>query len=736
MSLSPSPDETTLTERVLQSTGSSENDHLGPEAAVELFLSSGLTPEVLAEIWRIADVGEKGFLSRDEVTVALRLVGWAQRGVVVTAELTVQDGPLATLEGLTLTVARGPADKKLPPISPHSKRGYYELFEGAGPRDGLLNGKYPIQLLGYQRQNVWRLLSKSALPSSLLSAIWDLVDEQKDGYFRFPEFCLAMYFVRGLLERSLTDLPSSISPELYKQVQDPPPSPALTQPTYEPPPSPLNRKRAKSTMHAPTLPLYEPPPSSLNLKRALSYSPQTQQLPHGLEPRQQQYEIPRSPSNFTRSPPSTFLLCGSPIEKEELARWDLNSSFSDVCRQKFGEINVHGEQEVHGEMIVPFLLRSGLSEQILSNIWDIADPQQTGRLSQEGFTVALFLVYRALFGLEVPQVIPAIFLSVLEEQSHIHVSSDEDEPAPPVPAKDTMHQTNRASLRPVPRTPTLPPKPEEYKPDLPVSQDVNALQAECQRMKRMLAAIDRENESLRSSLDEARRVQTELDEARSQLATRSAENERLRSELGSSDEVASQLRKSVKVTEQVKQENVLLHGQVDDLTEKLQGSLAEVEVQKLLQEELKAEAENLRRQTQELRESLHVPSSGGDEELQMLINEDISRENGRLRRQVQELTDSVSQLQAASEERDAQRQSERALTRENHRLKRQIRQLEGDATETQTQLRRRVEELSEESRRLREGLQTTRSRASQGSGRRNREAEDVAPPAYEEIETV
>ena len=86
-SFSPTPDEIALTDRVLQQAGSPEKDQLGPEAAVDILLLSKLTPQVLAAIWHIADVDAKGYLSRDEVTVALRLMGWGQRGVEATEEL-------------------------------------------------------------------------------------------------------------------------------------------------------------------------------------------------------------------------------------------------------------------------------------------------------------------------------------------------------------------------------------------------------------------------------------------------------------------------------------------------------------------------------------------------------------------------------------------------------------------------------------------------------------------------
>lgn len=60
---------------------------LGAEAAVEAFEPVRLSPKVLARIWDIADEGAKGYLTRNEVGVAARLIGWAQRGFAVEANL-------------------------------------------------------------------------------------------------------------------------------------------------------------------------------------------------------------------------------------------------------------------------------------------------------------------------------------------------------------------------------------------------------------------------------------------------------------------------------------------------------------------------------------------------------------------------------------------------------------------------------------------------------------------------
>ncbi|KAJ3797483.1 hypothetical protein GGU11DRAFT_808975 [Lentinula aff. detonsa] len=74
---------------------------LDADSAVKLFLTTKLSPQVLSKIWREADTGEKGWLTRQELTVALRLVGWAQSGEhSLDHSLLVKVGPLAAVAGL------------------------------------------------------------------------------------------------------------------------------------------------------------------------------------------------------------------------------------------------------------------------------------------------------------------------------------------------------------------------------------------------------------------------------------------------------------------------------------------------------------------------------------------------------------------------------------------------------------------------------------------------------------
>jgi Cytoskeletal-regulatory complex EF hand len=57
------------------------------EVAVNIFGGANLSATTLSQIWGIADADNQGFLTRKGVSVAVRLVGWAQKGEAISAEL-------------------------------------------------------------------------------------------------------------------------------------------------------------------------------------------------------------------------------------------------------------------------------------------------------------------------------------------------------------------------------------------------------------------------------------------------------------------------------------------------------------------------------------------------------------------------------------------------------------------------------------------------------------------------
>lgn len=75
----PTNDELAFANAVLESVGNTTGK-LTSDVAVEIFNRSGLSRFELRDIWGLADADSNGVLAKDELLVALRIMGWVQSG--------------------------------------------------------------------------------------------------------------------------------------------------------------------------------------------------------------------------------------------------------------------------------------------------------------------------------------------------------------------------------------------------------------------------------------------------------------------------------------------------------------------------------------------------------------------------------------------------------------------------------------------------------------------------------
>jgi hypothetical protein len=60
-----------------------DSDSITSKQAVDIFAGARVVASVIQEILLIADPAQKGFLTRKDMGLAVRLLGWAQEGVAV-----------------------------------------------------------------------------------------------------------------------------------------------------------------------------------------------------------------------------------------------------------------------------------------------------------------------------------------------------------------------------------------------------------------------------------------------------------------------------------------------------------------------------------------------------------------------------------------------------------------------------------------------------------------------------
>ena len=80
MAIPATEEENVFADEILRQTYCNQTGLLTADAAVEVFNRSGLSRYELRDIWGLADGDSNGILTRDELLVALRVMGWVQSG--------------------------------------------------------------------------------------------------------------------------------------------------------------------------------------------------------------------------------------------------------------------------------------------------------------------------------------------------------------------------------------------------------------------------------------------------------------------------------------------------------------------------------------------------------------------------------------------------------------------------------------------------------------------------------
>ncbi|PWN37671.1 uncharacterized protein FA14DRAFT_159612 [Meira miltonrushii] len=373
-------------------------------SAVSFFALSGLPSPVLGSIWTFADKDNNGFLTPADFSTALRLIGHAQSGKVVTEDLIQQPGPLPTFKGITLpphlaapgistpnrsssTIqpqATGGAFGSQPgsatEIRPDDRARYTRIFAGAGPQHGLLDG-----------EKAKEIFVKSKLPFDKLGAIWTLADTKARGKLDLTDFIIGMHFIQSTMNGSLSSIPTTLPAGLYEKAAGsgltglPPSSPLAAQNTggsasggLGGPGGYISRQMTGSQFGAPG----SPSPSTIR-------SP-----PPSLQPQRTGTALFNAPSTIRPN------LTGN-------ANWSVTPADKTKADQFFDGLDQDRKGVLEGQAAVPFFMQSGLDEATLAHVWDLSDITQSGSLTRDEFAVAMHLINLKLTGSELPQELPA-----------------------------------------------------------------------------------------------------------------------------------------------------------------------------------------------------------------------------------------------------------------------------------------------------------------------------------------
>ncbi|KAJ7937365.1 hypothetical protein B0H13DRAFT_1852825 [Mycena leptocephala] len=652
------------------------------DVALELFGKTNLSVQVLSDIWSIADKDGHGWLSPTQTAIAVRLIGWAQVGVKPAPELLEKPGPLAKIPDVP---SAGPSKIASPPVIPSLTPGdrskFHRLFVNSGPVDGWIAG-----------DKAREIFSKSKLSAEQLSQIWELADTEHRNALDSKGFTIALHLIQGLMNNRFSVVPAFLPNELYEQAA------AVTEPS-----SPLT-------------------PSSPNT--AFSNGPYPSPL------------TPSSPSTAFSDRPYLSVPTNSskPIsshhnnDRSQISGWDIPSDVKAIADRQFDALDPLKNGFIHDNISLPFLLESKLPPEELARIWTLADINNDGKLTRDGFAVALFLIDERRRGNPLPASRPSFLRA-----SDIPHPGGKD---PYLPEKSANLQfAPSESLQRHPsyvRYPALPSQSNNVRfssiwdnqpaspssltsPTTPVDPTVAQLTREVQEKQRLITQLRQSHiekaKTITNLTHENISLRVVVEELQIQVAANDPETHRV-------------------VSQVLVKENEGLRASVQELKEtvqQLQATSSDVEMQRIQYEDLVRENERLTSRVTEMRESTtQLPWSGGDSELQTLINEDLARENARLRAEAREMQENVAQLQEATSGYDEQRRLNAELVRDGERMQETIRTMQ---TRLDAQ-RREVGQLSREIDRLK-----TQARANPvaGPSRTRTNDTDVPPPAYDEF---
>ncbi|XP_070774464.1 epidermal growth factor receptor substrate 15-like 1 [Enoplosus armatus] len=476
--------------------------------AAQFLKKSGLSDSTLGKIWDLADSERKGYLDKRGFFIALRLVASAQGGHDISLNSLNQNLAAPKFKDtnsplLSVSVSGGPDSQWA--IRPDEKGKFEGIFESLSPVNGLLPG-----------DKVRPILINSKLPLDVLGKIWDLSDVDKDGYLDKEEFTVAMHLVYRAMEKEPvpTSLPASLIPPSKRKKS----AGAL--------PGAVAVLPALSGLAAGPAPLKESLRSTPPLGSALLLSTSTVNL----------------------SPKHSFKSSSPPV-----VNWVVPVADRERYDDIFKKTDTDNDGLVNGTEVIEIFMLSSLSQTMLAQIWGLADTKQTGKLTREQFSLAMYLIQqKATKGIDPPSALTPDMIPPSERTAASAASPD------------STSSTGSAELTGIKELDDL-------------SQEI----AQLQREKFILEQEIREKEdTIRQQNSEVQDMQNGLDRESSSL-----------------QDLDSQKQDAQERLEEMDQQRSKLEGMLNDVKQKCQ---EESQLISSLQSQIRSQETDLRSQEDEL----------------------------------------------------------------------------------------------------------------------------------------
>ncbi|KAJ2925255.1 hypothetical protein H1R20_g11821, partial [Candolleomyces eurysporus] len=791
MAIPATEEENAFADEILRQTYCNQTGLLTADAAVEVFNRSGLSRYELRDIWGLADADSNGVLTRDELLVALRVMGWVQSGKSFVESLVDKPGPLPTIQASTSYQAFH--------VLPADVRKFHDDFVEAGPsRDGYLDGDI-----------VRRIYMKSDLSYSEVSSIWNLVDTAQRERLTFPEFAMGMHLIDALKSCRLSSVPTSLPPVLFEQFEnfEPPVPKEQSRSPFMSPKEEANSSSSRSTApsKSPAVPPRPPPPiKPRSLSKPWTITP-TQKTEYDAEFALLDVEG----TGLAPEDDALRFLRKYHLPVTELAHiWDLAAIRNDryLNSDEFAVAMYLVQERLAGKDI-PFQLPKFLIPPSLRTFTSPVISPSTPSFqstSPKGKAAEVAPGINGSEGLKQHRISHST-------TSYFSDSPTTELPGPPIPSR--LHRSSSSSVS----LTFLTENPITYKQlkkrrtstgassssatSTPLIEDddpLEDLRTETKTLRRqvdnLLEQLSSQNE-YRTSNEQLRRENGELktkiaeletsmasvltqmqsnDNALSEALTR--EIERLTGRVTELEQTETQLQQTVGILEVAKRDNGLLTNQIRDLRNAEATYKTDAEAAQNAMDDLEREKEDLKARLSDMMKVMSQPdNASSSRELRVLLQdvtkenqnlkkrvremeksmeqmllssrdttrkEELKRENRELKLQIQELEQLTAQLQSTHEDSHLQ-QVLAMMTRENEGMKVRIRELQAGPAQVRSEyegkiaeMQRKIDALSGENEHLKAQMRTMSTSRSGGRAHHAEEDMSVPPPAYDDNEFI
>ena len=342
------------------------------ESVRPLFASSGVSPQILSQVWSLVDTNNKGFLNFNEFSAALRVIANIQRYPNTQITSALYDNPAPQLPILR-SVGNGDAQaaRVATPLAVNNTNSSFQQTTGGNmsvPSPVQSQIPYPPQgdvsrfselfdrssngsktLPGDKAKDIFL---KAKLSNQALGQIWALCDRSQSGALDKTEFIMAMY----LIQLSIANHPS---------VRNLPPH-------YLP----------QQLWDAVTAAQIAGSPAAAG-QASLSDG-----------------------TGVVRNRPSSMARINSGTFNNAADDWSLSFEKKKQFDVIFDSLDKSHQGKLNSQILVPFFLSSKLSQDTLATVWDLADIHNNAEFTKVEFAIAMFLIQKKNSGVDLPDVIP------------------------------------------------------------------------------------------------------------------------------------------------------------------------------------------------------------------------------------------------------------------------------------------------------------------------------------------